>query len=271
MKNKKIFKRILKGVLISILILIVSFIVYDRITINNQYYYGKKNLQIPIFVYHNIINDNENIEFDYMQTKESTFEKQIKGLIDVGYHFITYEDLVQYKNGEKPLYKKSCIVTFDDGCEGVYENAYPIAKKYNIPFTIFIVTDSMETDGVITWSQAREMKNSGLVTIASHAANHPEFTNLSVEEAVNNVNDSYKKIEENLGTDKIKIFTYPYGLHKVEQLQELETKGYIQNLTDNKINKSKYLNLYGLHRCYPLSDSVPKIIAKIFYRSIRYN
>ena len=34
-----------------------------------------------------------------------------------------YEDLAKYKNGEEQLYKKSCIVTFDDGYEGVYENA----------------------------------------------------------------------------------------------------------------------------------------------------
>ena len=75
-----------------------------------------------------------------MQTKESTFEKQINGLKSVGYHFITYEDLVKYKNGQKPLYKKSCIITFDDGCQGVYDNAYPIAQKYDIPFAIFIIS-----------------------------------------------------------------------------------------------------------------------------------
>ena len=38
----------------------------------------------------------------------------------------------------------------------------------------------------------------------------------------------------------------------------------------NKINKSKDLNLYGLHRCYPLSDSLFKMELKIIYRSIRY-
>jgi hypothetical protein len=42
-------------------------------------------------------------------------------------------------------------------------------------------------------------------------------------------------------------------------------------LTDNKINKSKNLDLSRLHRCYPLSDSIFKMTLKIFYRSIRYN
>ena len=45
----------------------------------------------------------------------------------------------------------------------------------------------------------------------------------------------------------------------------------INNLkADNKINKSNELYLSGLHRCYPLNDSIYKMWAKIFYRSIRY-
>lgn len=271
MKDKKKLKKAFIGIIIIILALITSIIIYDRITINNQYYIGEKNLEIPIFVYHNIISDDEEIQYDYMQTKESTFEKQINGLKAVGYHFINYEDLVEYKNGQKSLYKKSCIITFDDGYEGVYENAYPIAQKYHIPFTMFIITDNMETEGVITWAQAKEMKESGLITIASHSMSHPEFTNLSVEEAVDNVKESYKIIEEKLGEETTKIFTYPYGLYKEEQLQELGKEGYVQNLTDNKINKSNKLNLSGLHRCYPLNDSIYKMMAKMIYRSIRYN
>ena len=169
------------------------------------------------------------------------------------------------------MYKKSCLLTFDDGYEGVYENAYPIAKKYNIPFTIFVITDNMNTQNVITWEQAKEMQDSGLITIASHSINHPEFTSLTVEEAVNNVNKSYEIIENNLGKQKLKIFTYPYGLFTEEQIIALEKEGYIQNLTDNKINKSKNLDLARLHRDYPLNDSPLKVIIKIIFRSIKYD
>ena len=161
-------------------------------------------------------------------------------------------------------------MTFDDGYEGVYENAYPIAKKYNIPFTMFIIIDNMEQEGVITWDEAKQMQDSGLVTIASHSMNHPEFTNLDTETAVSNVNESYNKIEEKLGKTNLKIFTYPYGLYTNEELDALGKEGYIQNLTDNKINRSKKLNLSGLHREYPLNNPVWKMILKIEYRSMRY-
>ncbi len=270
--NKKVTrKRFLIFILITILVLILSFIIYDRVTINNEYYINEANLNIPIFVYHNIVKEQSEVQFDYMQTTSETFEKQVSELINVGYHFITYEDLLNYKEGNKKLYKRSCILTFDDGYKGVYENAYPIAKKYEIPFTIFIITKNMNAPECITWEQAREMKDSGLVTIASHSVDHPEFTNLSTQEAITNVNKSYEAIEEKLGKEDLKIFTYPYGLHTEEQLQELKKEGYIQNLTDNKINKSNNLDLYKLHREYPLSDSIYKIILKIMYRSLKYN
>ena len=269
--SKKVFmKRFILSVVTLFIVTIAGIVIYDRATVNNEYSINEKDLQIPIFVYHNIVDSEADINFDYMETTKDTFEKQISGLKSLGYDFITYEDLLKYKNNEKKIKKKSCIVTFDDGCEGVYKNAYPIAKKYNIPITMYVITDNMESPGVITWDEAKEMQDSGLVTIASHSTNHPQFTDLSTDEAIQNVKDSYTVIEEHLGSQKTKIFTYPYGLCTDDEINALSEQGYVQNLTDNKINKSKNLDLSRLHRCYPLSDSTFKMIAKIMYRDIRY-
>lgn len=271
LQKRVTIRKILLIIIGIIIISIVSVIIYDRATINNKYKINEKKLEIPIFVYHNIVKEPSEVEYDYMQTTVEVFEKQIKGLQGFGYHFIDYEDLKEYSEGKKEIYKKSCIVTFDDGYLGVYENAYPIAKKYNIPITMFIITDNVGKSGIINWNQAKEMQESGLVTIASHSTNHVDFNNLSATEAKDNVNESYRLIEENLGEQKLKIFTYPYGLHTDEERKIIEEAGYIENLTDNKINKSNNLELNGLHRCYPLSDSSCKMITKIIYRALRYN
>lgn len=270
MKNKKTILKIVITILAIIVIALAGCLIYDKATINNQYEIGQQNLEIPIFLYHHIVKDKSQIEYDYMQTTTDTFKSQIEGLIKEGYHFISYNDLVQYKEGNKKIYKKSCVLTFDDGYKDVYENAYPIIKDLNIPFTMFVITDYMGTDDYMTWEEAKDMQQSGLGLIASHSLQHNDFSKLSVEETVQNVNDSYKAIEENLGSQILKVFTYPCGVYNEEQLSALENQGYIINLTDNKINKSKSLNLYGLHRCYPLSDSLFKMNLKIIYRSIRY-
>ena len=276
MENKKIANKysILLKIIISILTIIIllgiSIYTYDRLTVNNEYLISEKNLEIPIFLYHHIVKEESEIQYDYMQTTEKTFEEQIRGLENLGYHFISYQDLIDYNNGQKKLYKKSCVLTFDDGCKDIYTNAYPILQKYNIPFTMFVVTNAVGADGCASWEELKEMQDSGLALIASHSTNHTEFNKLSVEETLENVDSSYKALEENLGEQKTKIFTYPYGLYSQEQLEPLKEEGYVINLTDNKINKSKNLNLYGLHRCYPLSDSLFKMELKIIYRSIRY-
>lgn len=276
MENKKIANKysILLKIIISILTIIIllgiSIYTYDRSTVNNEYLISEKNLEIPIFLYHHIVKEESEIQYDYMQTTEKTFEEQIRGLENLGYHFISYQDLIDYNNGQKKLYKKSCVLTFDDGCKDIYTNAYPILQKYNIPFTMFVVTNAVGADGCASWEELKEMQDSGLALIASHSTNHTEFNKLSVEETLENVDSSYKALEENLGEQKTKIFTYPYGLYSQEQLEPLKEEGYVINLTDNKINKSKDLNLYGLHRCYPLSDSLFKMELKIIYRSIRY-
>lgn len=276
MENKKIANKysILLKIIISILTIIIllgiSIYTYDRLTVNNEYLISEKNLEIPIFLYHHIVKEESEIQYDYMQTTEKTFEEQIRGLENLGYHFISYQDLIDYNNGQKKLYKKSCVLTFDDGCKDIYTNAYPILQKYNIPFTMFVVTNAVGADGCASWEELKEMQDSGLALIASHSTNHTEFNKLSVAETLENVDSSYKALEENLGEQKTKIFTYPYGLYSQEQLEPLKEEGYVINLTDNKINKSKDLNLYGLHRCYPLSDSLFKMELKIIYRSSRY-
>ena len=276
MENKKIANKysIVLKIIISILTIIIllgiSIYTYDRLTVNNEYLISEKNLEIPIFLYHHIVKEESEIQYDYMQTTEKTFEEQIRGLENLGYHFISYQDLIDYNNGQKKLYKKSCVLTFDDGCKDIYTNAYPILQKYNIPFTMFVVTNAVGADGCASWEELKEMQDSGLALIASHSTNHTEFNKLSLEETLENVDSSYKALEENLGEQKTKVFTYPYGLYSQEQLEPLKEEGYVINLTDNKINKSKDLNLYGLHRCYPLSDSLFKMELKIIYRSIRY-
>lgn len=267
--KKENINKIKKYVLVGIIAIITIFVIYNILTIDKTYYKNEKNINISIFVYHNIVEDKNKIEYDYMQTSKQRFEEQLKGLKSLGYHFISYEDLIKYNKGEIALQKNTCIVTFDDGWDGAYNIAYPIAQKYNIPITLFVVNDLVGTEGYITWNQAKEMQDSGIVEIGSHSKDHSRFDNKTAKDAIDNVNDSYNEIKQKVNS-KRKIFTYPCGLYTEEQINELAEQGYIQNLTDNKINNSSKLNLKKLHRCYPLNDNVLKIILKIVYRDIRY-
>lgn len=270
-KKQNRAKKALLSFLIVFIIVIISFIIYEIATVKNTYYISEKNLQIPIFVYHDIVKDESQIEYDYMQTTVDTFERQITGLMKLGYKPISYEDLLAYQKGEKAIPKWSFLITFDDGYPGVYKYAFEIAKKYNIPMASFEITDTIGSEGYYDWNQAKEMHESGLMSIYLHGYTHVKYDEKTPEELLIDTNMAYENLKNELGDkDILKVFTYPYGLSTNEERQMLKEAGYVQNLTDNKINTSKELDLSGLHRSYPLNDSVLKIILKIQYRAIRY-
>ena len=89
-------KKIVLSLILIIVLSIIGFIIYEVATVNKTYYIGEKNLQIPVFVYHDIVKDESQIEYDYMQTTEENFKKQILGLMKLGYKPISYQDLVDY-------------------------------------------------------------------------------------------------------------------------------------------------------------------------------
>ena len=270
-KKMSTVKKVILSVLLVLILAIVSFIIYEVATVNNTYYIGEKNLQIPVFVYHDIVEDESQIEYDYMQTTVKQFEKQMTGLMKLGYKPISYEDLVAYKNGENAIPKWSFLVTFDDGYTGVYKYAFEIAKKYNIPMTSFEISDTVGTNGYYTWEQAKEMKESGLISIYLHGYTHTQYDKETPERLLSDTNKAQEDLENNLEDNNIlKVFTYPYGLYTNAERDTLWQAGYVQNLTDNRINLSDKLDLSGLHRSYPLNNSVLKILLKIQYRVIRY-
>ncbi len=106
---------------------------------SKKYYKGEKNIKIPILLYHSITKEKSERKDYFVRTSEEQFEKQISGLINLGYTFITYDDLIKYNNNEIALPEYVVLLTFDDGYLDNYENAFPILQKYNIPATIFVI------------------------------------------------------------------------------------------------------------------------------------
>ena len=271
--NKKMSRtvKVLLSILLLIVIAIISLIIYEVATAKNTYYINEKDLQIPIFVYHDIVATKEDIQYDYMQTDVLTFENQIDKLMKLGYRPISYEDLVNYKEGKIKIPKHSFLITFDDGYMGIYKYAFKIAKERNIPMTSFAIDDKVGEAGYYNWEQAKEMHYDGNISIYSHGLEHIEYDKVSPQELVESTNIAYEKLKNKLKDDNLlKVFTYPYGLYTEEDVIALGNEGYIQNLTDNKINRSRTLDLKRLHRCYPLDDSALKILLKIEYRTIKY-
>jgi peptidoglycan/xylan/chitin deacetylase (PgdA/CDA1 family) len=64
---------------------------------------------------------------------------------------VTIDELIKHITGEIKLPGKVAAVTFDGGYAGNYKYAFPILKRYNVPATVYVVTNSI--DGNIPWER----------------------------------------------------------------------------------------------------------------------
>lgn len=99
-------------------------------------------------------------------------------------------------------------ITFDDAFENVYSNAYPILKRYSIPFTIFITIDLIDTKGYLTREELLLLNEEKLCTIGAHTLTHPRLR--KCQNSIEEIKKSKDGLEKILGK-KIRYFAYPYG------------------------------------------------------------
>jgi len=206
------------------------------------YYISEKDIGIPILLYHEFYKTEPPQDLYGLISTPEQFEKDMLYLLKKGYTIVSINDLIDYKNGLKALPKKSVVVTFDDGYMSNYTLIYPILKKYNIPATIFVVEDLVGTGNYFDWDSAKEMQESGLVTIASHGHSHVDMTKMDIQEFKEKTTNTLKVLEEKLGKQEHIIYAYPYGFYNEETNAVLKELGVEMCMTTNKgANKKKDL------------------------------
>src|SRR2546425_4179169 len=132
--------------------------------------------QTIIFCYHRFV---EKVRTPGTEIKTADFEAQMKALKDRGITVIGMQDFLAWKRGKKNIPPRCAIVTFDDGWKSQYEVGWPIMKKLNYPFTLFIYTEGVRGGHfgggeAITWEQLAEMRDAG-VDIQAHSATHQDL------------------------------------------------------------------------------------------------
>ncbi|SJM91393.1 poly-beta-1,6-N-acetyl-D-glucosamine N-deacetylase PgaB [Crenothrix polyspora] len=99
------------------------------------------------------------------------------------FHPVSIQDIVDARNGDKPLPENAVLLTFDDGYSSFYSRIYPALKSFHYPAVYGLVTSWMEIqqgqmvkygsqlkprEDFISWPQVQEMVDSGLIEMASH-------------------------------------------------------------------------------------------------------
>lgn len=182
--------------------------------------WGKVGIQpqgvwAPVLCYHSV-NDVPNDECDPLPVR--LFEEHLLHLKS-NYDVISVDELVHGLYGGGPLPKRPVAITFDDGYVDNYTLAFPLLLKHRLPATVYLATSFISGKVQLirasgwepmTWEQAREMQESGLISLAAHTRTHPILSRIGDEQASEEIEGSQEDIRRHLGIEA-KTFAYPNG------------------------------------------------------------
>lgn len=163
------------------------------------------------------------------------FAEHMRWLREHEYRVVDMEQLVKWMKQGKPLPNKAAVITFDDGYSSIYDNAWPILKKYKWPFTVFVNTQHHDEKNAkyMSWKQLLEMAEGG-ATIGNHSVSHEHMLRKLPEETdkqwqarmTDEITAAQKTINRNLGK-QLKVFAYPYGEYNRPLQDILQRHGYL--------------------------------------------
>lgn len=120
---------------------------------------------------------------DSYAVSQQNFAAHLDWLAGHGYHPVSLSQVIEANRGGAALPSKPVLLTFDDGLRSTYTLAYPLLRAYGYPALVAVVTRWVDLpegeqvdygirpftrDDFLTWAQLRQMRESGLIEIASH-------------------------------------------------------------------------------------------------------
>jgi peptidoglycan/xylan/chitin deacetylase (PgdA/CDA1 family) len=115
-----------------------------------------KEPRLLVLMYHDILDDarvSDPTELDDQSPSAREFEAHLRVLTS-HYSVLPLREAVErLHRGE--LDRNSVAITFDDGYEAVFSVAFPFLKRYNVPATVFLLTDWIDNQKPYWWHRVR--------------------------------------------------------------------------------------------------------------------
>jgi peptidoglycan/xylan/chitin deacetylase (PgdA/CDA1 family) len=199
-------------------------------------------VKIPVLMYHSI---NKNSTNNLIITPQE-FEKQVRWLKENEFTPLFLDELYLILTTGKNIPQKPVALTFDDGYEDNYTEAYPILKKYNFKATIFLISDTIGQPPVLKENQIKEMYANN-IDFQSHTASHRELNGLSYEKQLEELSRSKEAIAKMLNKN-IDYLCYPVGKYNEDTIKAAKTAGYKMAFTTKPGHAKQSDGLYTITR-----------------------
>jgi len=234
---------------------------------------------IPILTFHAIDNRKSVISIS-----PTIFRFGIDLVHSTGYQVLNSITTLQSLNNRNLHTNPAIAITFDDGYESVYTQAFPMIQRLGMKATVFLTVGSSTSKNsdlrlkpqnnrrMLSWREIREMHSYG-IEFGAHTLTHPDLTRISIARATTEIIDSKQRIEDALSTE-VSCFAYPFGSYNQNILEIVKSNflcAYTTKLglasSTNDVFTLKRVDMYYL-RTKPLFRILPTKWFPWFLRAI---
>jgi peptidoglycan/xylan/chitin deacetylase (PgdA/CDA1 family) len=179
-----------------------------------------------ILMLHRVVNErSEESQNRQLEITPDFLEQTILRYKTAGYRLVTLDGIYRSLTGQQKINDKFVCFTFDDGFVDTYTLAYPILKKQQCPFVVYITTGFMNKSVPVWWydeqragekklslspEQVVELSRDPLCTIGAHTVSHPRLTQMDAERQQQEIEESKTSLEKLIGKPVVH-FAYPHG------------------------------------------------------------
>jgi peptidoglycan/xylan/chitin deacetylase (PgdA/CDA1 family) len=194
---------------------------------------GAQVVQLPILMYH-YIRRPPSTRTDMLGYKLSVapevFQVQMDWLYANHYHTVTFDQVRAYFAGAQALPSKPVVITFDDGYQDLYTEAFPILEAHGFTAVAYIVSGFVGRGGYVSQAEVLQMDRAGM-EIASHTVNHANLARSSFGSVMYELLQS-KRWLESLTGHPILDFAYPSGQFNRQTMAAVSQAGYDTAVTE---------------------------------------
>jgi len=211
-------------------------------------------MNAAILTYHHVANPPEHHPKKNLFVSPREFSAQMSFFSQKGYRVVSLDQIHSALMGGEPLPQKSVAITFDDGFEDNFTNAFPILLRHGFPATIFMVSSCVrhggsvpndkEAERYLSAAQLQTMAKQN-IAIGSHSRTHTKLGRLPINDAMKEIASSKHELESIL-QKPVNWFCYPFGSFNPQIEESVRQAGFIGAVSvirDNRIFKEQIYHL----------------------------
>jgi len=217
--------------------------------------------EVICFVYHRVGDPR----YPTTNISKPDFEAHLAYLVSNGFQVLSLSDAIDYMKSETPA-KRTVVITIDDGFQSFFVNGLPLLKKYGLPATLFVNTETVGGADYMDWGALRKASENN-IEIGNHTHSHAYFLNSAQATRYGSFDDeialSQNLFEEHLSLTP-RVFSYPYGEFDEKMEDIVKRAGFTGAVAQNSGVIYSGTNFFACPR-FPMSEAyaaVDKFIEK---------